>query len=58
MEAGSGKEQQVLLGMWAGALVWGRCEARLAYPRSAAHKQIQHILAHLVMVFVKELVHL
>lgn len=45
-------------GMWAGPLGRGRREARPAYPRAAAHKQVQHILAHLVVVFVQELVHL
>lgn len=44
--------------MWAGPLGRGRREARSAYPRAAAHKQVQHILAHLVVVFVQELVHL
>lgn len=33
-------------------------EARLAHPRPAPHKEIQHVLTHLVMVLVQELVHL
>lgn len=36
----------------------GTRAARLAHPSPAPHKQVEHILAHLVMVLVQELVHL
>lgn len=38
-----------------GCVLWGRArgqEARLAHPCPAPHKEIEHILAHLVMVLV------
>ena len=36
----------------------GAGAAGLTHPSPAPHKQVEHILAHLVMVLVQELVHL